>query len=150
MLATVAIAALVLPTTLMAQTAAPQTTTTTTTTAASSQWRTSKLMGLDVYNEQNEKLGDVSEVLIDPAGKVTGVVIGVGGFLGMGQRDIKVSLDKLKFVNEARTTTQTTGSSSTTAAPATRAVDAKWYPNHAIMAGATNDTVKAMPEFKYD
>jgi hypothetical protein len=36
----------------------------------------------------------------DTTGKVTDVVIGVGGFLGMGQRDIAVSMDKLKFVME--------------------------------------------------
>src|SRR5882757_3877416 len=56
----------------------------------SDQWRASKLIGLNVYNDQNEKLGDVSEILLDKSGKVTGVVIGVGGFLGMGQHDIKV------------------------------------------------------------
>ena len=46
-------------------------------------WRASKLMGLDVYNENNEKLGDVNEIILDKSGKVTAVVIGVGGFLGM-------------------------------------------------------------------
>src|SRR5688572_24496408 len=82
--------------------------------AQSGQWRASKLMGLDVYNEQNEKLGDINEILLDQSGKVTGVVIGVGGFLGMGQRDIMVTMDKIKFVNEpvrtSATTTNTTGS----------------------------------------
>ena len=48
----------------------------------SSQWRASKLVGLNVYNEQNEKLGDISEILLDKSGKVEGVIIGVGGFLG--------------------------------------------------------------------
>ena len=50
----------------------------------------SKLIGLNVYNEQNEKLGDINEILLDKSGKVEGVVIGVGGFLGMGEHDIKV------------------------------------------------------------
>ncbi len=63
-------------------------------------WRASKLMGLDVYNEANEKLGDVNEIILDKTGKVTAVVIGVGGFLGMGEHDIAVSMDKLKFVEE--------------------------------------------------
>ena len=44
-------------------------------------WRASKLMGLDVYNEANEKLGDVNELILDKDGKVSAVVIGVGGFL---------------------------------------------------------------------
>jgi hypothetical protein len=42
-------------------------------------WRASKLMGLDVYNEANEKLGDVNELILDKDGKVSAVVIGVGG-----------------------------------------------------------------------
>ena len=70
-------------------------------------WRASKLMGLDVYNEANEKLGDVNEFILDKTGKVTAVVIGVGGFLGMGEHDIAVSMDKLKFVEEPVRTSST-------------------------------------------
>src|SRR4029450_11110229 len=68
--------------------------------AFAEEWRSSKLIGLNVYNDQNEKLGDISEILLDKSWKVDGVVIGVGGFLGMGQHDIKVEMSKLKFVNE--------------------------------------------------
>jgi sporulation protein YlmC with PRC-barrel domain len=124
------------------------TTTATTPAAATGQWRASKLIGLNVYNEQNEKLGDISEVLVDKSGKVAGLVIGVGGFLGMGQRDILVSMDKLKFVNEPRAAAANTGSG-TAAQPANRSADAKWYPDHAVMAGATKDALKTMQEFKY-
>src|SRR5262249_2135035 len=46
------------------------------------------------------KLGDISEILLDKSGKVDGVVIGVGGFLGMGTHDIKFEMSKLKFVDE--------------------------------------------------
>ena len=63
-------------------------------------WRASKLMGLDVYNEANEKLGDINELILDKNGKVNAVVIGVGGFLGMGEHDIAVTMDKLKFMEE--------------------------------------------------
>ena len=124
------------------------------------QWRASKLVGLNVYNEQNEKLGDISEILLDKSGKVEGVIIGVGGFLGMGQRDIKVELSKLKFVDEpvkaaATTTTQTTGANpnrpaATTTTTTTASSDRKWYPDHAVLSGATKDQLKAMPEFKYN
>ena len=94
------------------------TSTTTTNKVFSDQWRASKLIGLNVYNDQNEKLGDISELLIDKSGKVEGVVIGVGGFLGMGQHDIKVDMAKLKFVDEpvktsSTTTTTTTGAATT-------------------------------------
>jgi sporulation protein YlmC with PRC-barrel domain len=132
-------------------------------------WRSSKLVGLDIYNEQNEKLGDVSEVLIDKSGKVAGVVIGVGGFLGMGQHDIMVEMSKLKFVNEpvkastantgTTTTTTTTGTgtgagagrtSTTQTQTSSNANANKWYPDHAVLAGMTKDQLKAMPQFKFD
>ena len=123
-------------------------------------WRASKLVGLNVYNDQNEKLGDISEILLDKSGKVDGVVIGVGGFLGMGKHDILVKMDKLKFVDEpVRTSsTTTTGSATpgtmnrpqtatTTTTPATKS---KWYPDHAVLSGATKESLKNMAEFKYD
>jgi sporulation protein YlmC with PRC-barrel domain len=122
-------------------------------------WRSSKLIGLNVYNDQNEKLGDISEVLLDKSGKVEGVVIGVGGFLGMGQHDIMVEMNKLKFIDEpARTssTTTTTGSATTgtTNRPATTTTTSttknKWYPDHAVLSGATKESLKNIPEFKYE
>ena len=126
-------------------------------------WRASKLIGLDVYNDQNEKLGDISEVLIDKSGKVNGVVIGVGGFLGMGQSEIMVEMSKLKFVDEpvrtSSATTTTTGTGTTGAAanrPAatttttTSSSKSKWYPDHAVLSGATKESVKSMPQFKYE
>ena len=90
-------------TTPSAQPSTPPATSSSATVAPKAQgdmWRASKLIGLNVYNDQNEKLGDISEILLDKSGKVDGVVIGVGGFLGMGKHDILVQLDKLKFVNE--------------------------------------------------
>jgi sporulation protein YlmC with PRC-barrel domain len=128
--------------------------------AAGDMWRSSKLIGLNVYNDQNEKLGDISEILLDKSGKVDGVVIGVGGFLGMGQHDIKVGMSKLKFVHEpvrtSSTTTSTTGSAATGTAnrPATTTTTSttksKWYPDHAVLSGATKDALKNMAEFKFD
>jgi sporulation protein YlmC with PRC-barrel domain len=127
-------------------------------------WRASKLMGLDVYNEANEKLGDVNELILDKNGKVSAVVIGVGGFLGMGEHDIAVSMDKLKFVEEPvrtsstapatttrETTTKetTTGAATTTSTATARNADANdWVPDHAVMSG-TKEQLKAMPQFKY-
>jgi sporulation protein YlmC with PRC-barrel domain len=139
---------------------APAATSTMTTTnkVFSDQWRASKLIGLNVYNEQNEKLGDISELLIDKSGKVEGVVIGVGGFLGMGQHDIKVDMAKLKFVDEAvktssTTTTSTTGAATTRPAGTTTTSSKpskQWYPDHAVLSGASKDQLKSMPQFKYD
>ncbi len=118
--------------------------------SAQGMWRASKLIGVNVYNEQNEKLGDINEVLMDRTGKVAGVVIGVGGFLGMGEYDVLVGLDKVKFVNEPL---RATTSSSRPAAPVgsattARNINEKWYPDHAIMSG-TKDQLKSLPQFKY-
>ena len=124
-------------------------------------WRASKLMGLDVYNDANEKLGDINELILDKNGKVAAVVIGVGGFLGMGEHDIAVSMDKLKFVEEpirtsstAPTTKETTTKETTTGAATTTTTTSRagnandWTPDHAMMS-ATKEQLKAMPQFKY-
>src|SRR5262245_48469450 len=128
-------------------------------------WRSSKLIGLNVYNDQNEKLGDISEILLDKSGKVDGVVIGVGGFLGMGKHDILVKMDKLKFVDEpvktsSTSSTSTTGSgtggsasrpaTSPSTSSTTSSSKSKWYPDHAVMSGATKEALKSTPEFKFD
>ncbi|WP_322517790.1 PRC-barrel domain-containing protein [Rhodopseudomonas palustris] len=138
----------------------------------SGQWRASKLVGLNVYNQGNEKLGDISEVLLDNSGRVQAVVIGVGGFLGVGQRDVAVAFDKIKFVdtpvssntamNRNNATTSGAGTTTTTApgsaAPATTTGSAttmtnstaeRWYPDHAVL-NTTTDELKAMPEFNYN
>lgn len=122
-------------------------------------WRASKLVGLNVYNESNEKLGDISEILVDNTGKINAVVIGVGGFLGVGQHDIAVSFDKLTFVNEPIRTASSSGTSSSTTTTgaagggmsSTAAKDStrdNWYPDHAMMSG-TKEQLKALPQFKY-
>ena len=128
-------------------------------------WRASKLVGLAVYNDANEKLGDISEILLDNTGKINAVIIGVGGFLGVGQHDIAVTFDKLKWVDEQirsasadkmpgspGTSTTTTRPSTTTGAAgggmAATTTKNEWYPDHAVMNG-TKDQLKAMPAFKY-
>jgi sporulation protein YlmC with PRC-barrel domain len=121
------------------------------------QWRASKLIGLNIYNEQNEKLGGIAEIILDPAGKVAGYVVGVGGFLGMGEHDILVEPGKIKFVNEPVKTSSTTPATNPPAAGApmttrnvssARASNEKWYPDHGVM-NATKDQLKAMQPFKY-
>jgi ribosomal 30S subunit maturation factor RimM len=48
----------------------------------SGEWRASKLVGLDVYNNQNDKIGDINEILLTPSGNVAGVVAArVGGLM---------------------------------------------------------------------
>jgi hypothetical protein len=118
-------------------------------------WRASKLMGLNVYNEANEKLGDINELLVDESGKINAVVIGIGGFLGMGEHDIAVSMDKLKFVEEpvrtSSSSTATTSRDTTTGAASTNTTNRNandWVPDHAVMSG-NKEQLKALPQFKY-
>jgi sporulation protein YlmC with PRC-barrel domain len=126
-------------------------------------WRASKLVGLSVYNDKNESLGSINDLLTDKSGNIKAVVIGVGGFLGVGEHLVAVPLDKIKFVNEpvvyagagapasgatgTRPTTSTTTGAATTA-PVAAAKPNPWYPDHAVF-NATKDELKAMPEFKY-
>lgn len=122
-------------------------------------WRSSKLVGLDIYNRADEKIGDINEILLDKDGKVKAVIIGVGGFLGMGEHDVAVSMDKLKFMEEphkaaaradAKTDARSDGKATTgsAAAPARTSTTDDWVPDHAVM-DATKDQLKAMPQFKY-
>ena len=124
-------------------------------------WRSSKLIGLNVYNDSNEKLGSISELLVDKEGKIQAAVIGVGGFLGVGQHDVAVAFDKLKFVDTPVPTTSastTTGPAGTGMRPGTTTGTAPaattptktnpWYPDHAVFS-ATKDQLKSMTQFKY-
>ena len=60
-------------------------------------WRSSKLVGTNVYGPSDEKIGDINEVLIDRNGAVHAVVIGVGGFLGVGEKDVAVPFKSLNI-----------------------------------------------------
>lgn len=155
----------------MAQTTTPPTATTPTNDRTSASpasaadasfhgdWRASKVVGLNVYNDSNEKLGSIDELLFDKSGKIQAAVIGVGGFLGVGTRDVAVAFDQLKFVNEPVASTSASAGSSTMrtspgtttgAAPAAPAATKSnpWYPDHAVF-NATKDQLKTMPQFKY-
>lgn len=127
-------------------------------------WRASKMVGLSVYNDSNESIGSINDMLTDKSGNIKAVVIGVGGFLGIGEHLVAVPLDKVKFVNEpivynsasnapgtgagggagsARPSTTTTGAATTPASKPN-----PWYPDHAVFS-ATKDQLKSMSEFKY-
>ena len=62
-------------------------------------WRTSKLVGLNVYNNKNESIGSINELLTDKSGNIKAVVLGVGGFLGVGEHLVAVAFDQVKFVD---------------------------------------------------
>ncbi len=93
-------------------------------------WRASKVVGLNVYNDNNQNIGSINDLLMDKSGNIKAAVLSVGGVLGVGAQLVAVSYDKLKFVNEpvaytgasnapttgnrpAPATTTTTGSATT-------------------------------------
>jgi sporulation protein YlmC with PRC-barrel domain len=127
----------------------PATTVTTTnwmTQEAPGQWRASKMVGLNVYNNDNEKIGAVAELIIDRSGKVEAVVVGAGGFLGIGDRDVAVRYSQINWVfapvGPARTST---GTPSTRSEPANSDTA---YPDHAVL-NMTKDQLKDAPAYKY-
>jgi hypothetical protein len=121
--------------------------------AAGDAWRGSKFVGLNVYNANNEKIGDINELLLSKDGQIDRVVIGVGGFLGVGEHNVAMKWNEVKFVSEpvkSASTSSTTTSRNTvgSGAATTTRTTARDYPDHA-MVNATKDQLKAMPAFKY-
>ena len=55
----------------------------------------------DVYDTQDNKIGDVNDILFDKDGRVSTVIIGVGGFLGVGEKDVAVPFTALKVAEKA-------------------------------------------------
>ena len=143
------------------------------------QWRASKLHDINVYNNNNEKIGEIDDILLDQSGKADVVVIEVGGFLGMGKHVVALPYSQIKFVDEPRdsgrtagTTTpgNTTGAAPGTPAPAVPGGDPARGDRPAAAPGAgadnraaardrgypdhavlnmTKDQLKAAPEFKW-
>ena len=84
-------------------------------------WSAKKdIMGKTVYNDNNEKIGDVNDVIFSRNNSASFVVVGAGGFLGMGEHDVAVPLSRIKHDNDKL-----------------------------ILPGATKEALKKMPEFRY-
>jgi sporulation protein YlmC with PRC-barrel domain len=64
-------------------------------------WRSSKLVGASVYGPDNASIGEVNDVLIGNNGNVRAVVIGVGGFLGVGEKNVAIPMDALHITRKA-------------------------------------------------
>ena len=176
----IAAAASLMSSAVLAQTAqpnggAPATTVTSTPTTVNStkwmtqeaagQWRASKLIGLNVYNNDNEKIGGITELIVDRSGKLDAVVVGAGGFLGLGEHDVAIPYSQISWMyqpatqSRAGTAPVTTGAASTVdrnsegAHPSADkalldAASARPYPDHAVI-NTTKDQLKAAPAFKF-
>ena len=60
-------------------------------TQSSNQWLASDFKGVDVIGANDEKIGDVNDLLFDQSGRVVAYVVGVGGFLGIGAKDVALA-----------------------------------------------------------
>lgn len=67
------------------------------TVPASGAWRVSDFEGKSVYGSDGESIGSISDVLVSQDGSVNAVIIGVGGFLGIGQKDVAVDMSALQL-----------------------------------------------------
>jgi sporulation protein YlmC with PRC-barrel domain len=132
---------------------------------AAGQWRASKVIGLNVYNNDNEKIGGITELIVDRSGKIDAVVVGAGGFLGLGEHDVAIPYSQVSWMylpaaqSRATTAPVTTGAASTVegnsegAHPSADkavldAASARPYPDHAVI-NFTKDQLKAAPAFKF-
>jgi len=77
-----------------------------------------------VYDPSDAKIGDVDDLLLDKEGRVTAVIIGVGGFLGMGEKDVAVPFNSVRASEK----------------------NDKWY----LVLNTTKDALKQAPGFTYD
>ena len=83
-------------------------------------YRTSKVVGSTVVNEANETVGTIDDLIVTPSEKVPFAVLSVGGFLGMGTKYVVVPYSSLQVRDKKM-----------------------------MLPGATKDSLKALPEFKY-
>ena len=60
----------------------------------------SNLIGQTVVNSQDESIGDISDLVTDESGKVIAVLVGTGGFLGLGEKDVALGYQDLRFVRD--------------------------------------------------
>ena len=133
------------------------------TTQAVTEWRAPKLVGIAVYGPDDKQIGKIKDVLIDHNGAAQAVVIGVGGFLGFGTKDVAVPFAAIQWRTEPRKipatdqppTNPVASTSGQTARPpqmketdpaATEA--SQGYPDKAML-GVTVAELKSAPDFHY-
>jgi sporulation protein YlmC with PRC-barrel domain len=71
------------------------------------QMRASKMIGANVYDRQNEKLGTVQDLVLDKDGRVAAVVVSVGSVVGVGGKNVAVRMSDIKADNNRLTLDKT-------------------------------------------
>lgn len=125
--------------------------------------------GTRVFGANNENIGDISDTLIDRDGRIVAVVVGVGGFLGIGEKDVAIPFNALEIVADNRAygtanpattgtatapratgTTGVTGRAGTAGAPVTAQREGTINPNRIVLRGMTKQDLENAPEFNPD
>ena len=65
------------------------------------QWLATHFIGAAVLNEAGETVGDINDLLLDKTGRIVNVVLGVGGFLGVGEKNVAVPYAALQITVDA-------------------------------------------------
>lgn len=58
------------------------------------------LLDQDIYNEHGDKMGDLRDVILGADGRAQYYVVGVGGFLGMGEHDVRIACDHIEHTGD--------------------------------------------------
>lgn len=69
-------------------------------TSDATNWRSSDLIGKAVYSRGNERVGEIDELLLSKDGRIVAAVVGVGGFLGMGERKVAIAFPAMNMTRE--------------------------------------------------
>ncbi len=69
-------------------------------TQSANEWRVANYVGKPIVNASGEKIGDVSDMLFDRGGKITTVVVGVGGFLGLGAKQVGLPFETITYTEQ--------------------------------------------------
>jgi|SRR5215813_7745521 sporulation protein YlmC with PRC-barrel domain len=108
------------------------------------QWVFSKFKGTDVLGPDNAHIGNVSDMLFDKNGKILGLIVGVGGFLGIGEKSVAIDMSAFQPV-PADTGSSSTGAGGNTAM-ASRNDDPTMIK---LKVSWTKDQLKNAPDFQY-
>jgi hypothetical protein len=105
------------------------------------QWVFSKFKGTDVLGPDNAHIGDVVDILFDKSGKVDAVIVGVGGFLGIGEKNVAIDMSGFQVVPASTSTSNNSNNSTTTANndPTNVKLKVSW----------TKDQLKQAADFQY-
>jgi hypothetical protein len=107
------------------------------------QWVFSKFKGTDVLGPDNAHIGNVSDMLFDKNGKILGLIVGVGGFLGIGEKSVAIDMSAFQPVPADTGSSSGAGGNTTMASrnddPTLVKLKVSW----------TKDQLKNAPDFQY-